>query len=111
MHQGLTHILLHLHVETHTNSATIVAISILGIKETPPKRGTALLCIFLASGASYKFFFLQKEIICGIIINPQIALMVKAKRIINVYVNILLSITSSINSFFVIILYYSVRIF
>ena len=68
----------------------MVAISMLGIKETPPKRGTALLCIFLASGVSYSFLFLQNERICGIIMNPQTALIEKAKRLINVYIDMLI---------------------
>ena len=68
----------------------MVAISILGIKDTPPKRGTAFLCTFLASGVSYSFLFLQNERICGIIMNPQMALMANAKRLIKVYVDILL---------------------
>ena len=68
----------------------MVAISMLGIKDTPPKRGTAFSCTFRASGVSYSFLFLQNERICGIIMNPQIALMVNAKRLIKVYVDILL---------------------
>lgn len=67
----------------------MVAISMLGINDTPPKRGTAFLCIFLASGVSYNFLFLQNERICGIIMNPQTALMAKANRLIKIYVDML----------------------
>ena len=50
----------------------------LGKKQTPPSLGMEFLCILRMLGISYNFLRLQKLIIRGIVMTPQIALRQKA---------------------------------
>ena len=58
--------------------ATIIPVSIAGMNNIPPKRGTASLWIFRSLGLSYKFFCSQNFITCGIRIAVKAQLTKKA---------------------------------
>lgn len=83
---GLICIFLPLYAYDQTNSATMVAASILGRNDTPPKRGIARLCTFRESGISYKFLFLQKFRMRGMKIKPHVMLKQKAIRLTTMYI-------------------------